>query len=127
MSFGHGGYSVLAKCFHISYLKLEAFIATDDVLETDDKRGPQSHQVHALSQKITDWPVYFGIDISLGQDPQPQHIGQPECIVLVVGIFQARVFLNLSRIGQMDHISLSHQRINQPVPVIGGLDDNADV
>jgi hypothetical protein len=46
--------------------------------------------------------------------------------VLIVGVFQSRVFLDRSRIGKVNVVTLTYQQVNQPVPIIGGLDDNAD-
>lgn len=65
--------SVFAERLDIARLELEAAVAAKDVLQANDERGPQSYQVHALTQKIVYWPVFPWINISLGQYPQPQH------------------------------------------------------
>ena len=63
--------------------------------------------------------------IALRQDRKPQHLGQPEGVVPVVGVFQAAVLLYLCGIGQAHVIAFRHRRVHQPIPVVGGLDDHA--
>jgi hypothetical protein len=41
--------------------------------------------------------------------------------VLVIGILEARVFLDLCRVGKMYLVTFGHQQIYQPIPVIGRL------
>ena len=44
---------------------------------------------------------------------------------MIVGIFQSLVLLDRCGVGQMNSMSLVHQAVDQPVPVVGRLDDNA--
>jgi len=82
------GYPVLTERFHVARLELEAVVPANNVLQAHDERSPQLHQVHAFPQKIADRPVFPGVDVSLGQNAEPQHVAQPEGIVLIIGMLK---------------------------------------
>jgi hypothetical protein len=44
---------------------------------------------------------------------------------LIVGEFQSAVLLDGGRVGQMYLVTRPHQEIDQPVPIVRGLNDNA--
>src|SRR3990170_7378976 len=68
------------------------------------------------------------IDIAFGQDAESKHLCQPEGIMSIVRILEPCVFLYGAGICEMNPISLGHQQINQPVPVVRRLDgDIGDV
>ena len=120
-----GGYAVLAERFYVGRHEPVAVVPAKDVLEADDERGPESDQVHALPEEIADRTVFLGVDVPLRKDPQPQHLGEPEGVVLIVGEFQPGVLLDRRRISQMYLVACLHEEIDQPVPIVRGLDDNA--
>ena len=43
---------------------------------------------------------------------------------IVAGIFETLVLLDRARVGQMNFVPLFHQTVDQPVLVVGRLDDN---
>ena len=44
---------------------------------------------------------------------------------MIVGILQSLVLSDRGSVGQMNTMSLVHQAVDQPVPVVGRLDNNA--
>lgn len=88
-----GGYPVFAERFYVGRFEPGTVISTKNVLETHDQRGPEPYQMHPLPQEIADRAVFFGIDVSLGKYSQPQHLGEPESIALIVGNFSPSYFL----------------------------------
>ena len=62
-------------------------------------------EVEALSQEISDRPLFFRIDVSFGKDLQSQKIGEPEGALLVILVLEALVLFHCSGIGEMDGIA----------------------
>ena len=52
-------------------------------------------ELQSLHQQIPKGTLLLGIDIAFGQDPQKQHLSQPECSMPIIGMLQTRVFLDV--------------------------------
>ena len=52
-------------------------------------------------------------------------MGEPSSIGVVVGVLESRVLLDRGGVGQMKLVPFIHQPVDQPVPVVGRLDDDA--
>src|SRR5688572_31531477 len=100
-------------------------ITRDQILYAQQVGGPLPHHLAALAQKIAYRPLFFRIDVALRQNSQPQNVGKPASVGMIVSVLQSLVLLDRSRVGQMNAMSLVHQAVDQPVPVEGRLHDNA--
>lgn len=75
--------------------------------------------METFSQEIPKGAVLFRVDVTLLQGSKPKEVGQPEGIVIVIQILPSRVLLDGGRIGQMHSVSMIHQGIHEPIPVVG--------
>ena len=66
----------------------------------------------ALAQKIPYRPLFFRIDVALRQNSQPQNVGKPAGVGMIVSVFEPLVVLDRSRVCQMNTMPLIHQAIN---------------
>jgi hypothetical protein len=76
----------------------------------------------SFAQQVPDRSIRFWIDIAFGQYAKSHHFCQPEGIMPIIVILEPGVFLYGVGSCEMNPISLGHQQINQPVPVIRRLD-----
>ena len=83
-----------------------------------------AHHLAALAQQIAYRSLLFRIDVALRQYSQPQNVGKPAGVGMIVGVFEPFVLLDRCGVGQMNLVPLVHQTVDQPVPVVRGLDDN---
>ena len=83
------------------------------------------HQAEPTSQQIAHRTLGLGVDIPLGQQPEAQQLGQPGRVGVVVSVFQPAVLHDGRSVGQVYPVACLHQRIHQPVPVVGRLHDQA--
>jgi hypothetical protein len=90
-------------------------------LGAEQERGPQTHQSHASAEKIPHRPAFGIVDVASRQDPKSEQLGQKVRIILVVGVLDAFVLVDLGRIGQDHRESGGLEPIDQPVPVEGRL------
>ena len=63
------------------------------------------HQVGPPPQQIPHRPQLRVVDVRLGQDVQSLQLGQVKGVVLVVGVLDPAVLLDLRRVGQVDRRS----------------------
>ena len=64
------------------------------------------HQVGPPAQQIAHRPQLRIVDVRLGQNVQPLQFGQVKGVMLVVGVLDPAVLLDLRRVGQVDRIAL---------------------
>ncbi len=70
-----------------------------EALETEHQGGALLDQQHPPSQQIPNRPQLRVVDVSGGQDVQPFQLRQKECVVLVIGVLDAAVLIDLGRVG----------------------------
>ena len=75
------------------------------------------HQTAAPAQQVAHRPQLRIVNVGLGQNLQPLQLRQVEGVVLVIGVLEAAVLLNLGRIGQVNRIAPGAQTVHQPIPV----------
>ena len=63
------------------------------------------HELRAPAQQIPHGPQLRIVDVSLGQNAQPLQLRQVKRVMLVIGVLDAVLLLDLSRIGQLDGIA----------------------
>lgn len=67
----------------------------------------------------------FRVDVACGQNTESQQVRQVARIRFIGGVFNSVVLLDGQCIGQMHRIAMLDQAIDEPVPVIGGLNNDA--
>lgn len=86
--------------------------------------GAAAHELDAVPAEAAQGALGGRMNIPSGQDAEPQHVRQVGGVGFVVAAFQAVVLFHGDGVGEFDRVARSHQAIDQPVPVIGGLDDH---
>jgi hypothetical protein len=77
-----------------------------------------------FAKQIPDGTLLFRIDLSFRQDPQTQKVGKVTGIGQVIGVLNTIVLTHGDGVRQVHRKSRRHQSINQPIPIVGWLNDN---
>lgn len=87
----------------LQFLEVEfrTAIAGQHPLQADDKRGPKLHEVGALLEQIPGRSSLSGIDVTRGEQAQPEQMGKQDRIAGIVAVFEPVLSMVLGRIGQM--------------------------
>ena len=75
-----------------------------EALETEQERRALTHQAQPPPQQIAHRPQGRIVNVTGRQNVEPLQIGQEECVVLVIGVFDPAVLLDLRRISQLGRI-----------------------
>lgn len=86
--------------------------------------GARAHELDAASAEIAQGAFGGWVDIAGRQDAQPKQMREVGGIGLVVAVLESVVALHGDGVGEPDIVAFSHQSIDQPVPVVGGFDDD---
>lgn len=81
-------------------------------------------QMGALTQEIADGSLGFRLYGALGQHPQAEPVCQPPRIGAIISILETVLLLHRRRIGQVQSIACVHEAIDEPGPIIRGVDDH---
>ena len=106
-------------------LGMRAQVAGDEVLHAQDLTGALAHELAALPEQVTQGAFVARVDMPGGQDAQAQQVGQVAGVVEVPGVLEAVLLLDGAGVDQVNGKAGVLQAIDQPVPVVGGLDGNA--
>jgi hypothetical protein len=100
-------------------------IAREQVLHRQDIGGALLHQTRAPTQQVTYRALRLRIDKPLRQQSEPQQLRQPGRVGVIIAVLQPTVLHDRRRIGQVHLVACGHQGIDQPVPIVGRLHDQA--
>jgi hypothetical protein len=84
-----------------------------------------AHQLHALARQVSCPTLLARIDVTFGQQSQPQQVRQIRRIREVPAVLEPLVLLDRARVCQMHLVAYRHQSVYQPVPVVRTLDHYA--
>ncbi|HWV47084.1 MAG TPA: hypothetical protein VN039_13870 [Nitrospira sp.] len=96
-----------------------AGVTGEPALNAQQIGGSLPHHLTTLAEEIPHRSIRAGINIAFGEYVQPQQVGQPARIAMIVGILESFILVDRRRIDEMNRITLLHESIDQPVPVIG--------
>ena len=81
-------------------------MADEDVLDTQDVRGPVTDELEPFSEEVPVGAFLFGIDVARRKDAQPKKVREQERAPFVVDLPQAFILFDGRRVGKMHHITL---------------------
>ena len=95
----------------------ESEVPGEDVLDAQDVGGPVADELEPLAEEVSRRPLFFGIDIAGGKDPQSQEVRKPEGAPLIIDLLEPFILFDGGDLGQMNTVTLVHEAVHKPVPV----------